>query len=148
MFVQSWVEVKEPMKLKTRNKIGIYIFFWLILFLAVTNPLLGGINVYYSSKQITASAPTLPDGINLQGSLIVNQLTQQVTATNQTSGQQVQAYQTTVSVFNFGALLLLLSPLVLYLFFELKPKADTDQPKNPRARKKQTKDAEAGIDSD
>lgn len=137
------------MKLKTRNKIWIYAFFWLILLLAVTNPLLGGINVYYSSKQITASAPTSPDGINLQGSLIVNQLTQQVTATNQTSGQQVQAYQTTVSVFNFGALMLLLSPVALYLFLEWKPTADTKQPKNARATKKPIKDgSNTGIDSD
>lgn len=136
------------MKLKPRNKLWIYLFFGLILLLAVTNPLLGGINVYYSSKQITASAPTTPDGINLQGSLIVNQVTQQVTATNQTSGQQVQAYQVSVSVFNFGALLLLLSPLVLYLFFELKPKADTETKPTRKKQAKLPASAGSGIDSD
>jgi hypothetical protein len=82
----------------------------------VSNPLLSALNLTISSSQVVATAPTSANGLTVQGSMIVNQNSKQVQATNSTSGQQVTAYQVDVYAFNFTGLLLLIVPWAVYAY--------------------------------
>lgn len=97
------------------------LFVWICLILLLTNPTLQAIDLTYSSSQVVASMPESLGGLSLQGSLIVSQNTQVVSAVNQTSGQQVQAYQVTVVVFNLMSFALLFLPWIVFAYFKKKP---------------------------
>jgi len=104
------------LELKIDRKIGLVLFVFLTVFLVLQNPFLTQINIYGVTSQDTVSMPT-NNGLSIQNSVIVLQNSNEF-AYNST----LNAYHVTVSYFNFGSLFLLFSPIVVYLYFEFKPK--------------------------
>lgn len=64
--------------------------------------------------------------------MLINQWTERVTATNNTNGEQVLAYKTSVWALNGMTVLLLLVPWVIFIYYNMPIMA----PKIPRAAKK------------
>jgi hypothetical protein len=106
------------MKFKISRKLALTVFIWLLVLAVVENPMFQSLNLMFSSTQLTVSNPNINSGLAFQGSCLVSTVVRNVQATNSTSGQLVNAYQVTVIVFNFMSLMLLISPIALYLYFE------------------------------
>jgi len=113
-----------------RKKVALLVFFWITLLLIVTNPAVQWLNVSYSSSEATA---TLPSGMNdgFQGSSYVSYSAIPEMLTNSTSGQKVEGYEVTISVFNIGSVLLLTLPFVAFAYSEL-----SDQEREQRERRR------------
>jgi hypothetical protein len=104
------------MRLKINKQFLLTAFCFFALLFVVSNPTLVPLNLTISTTQLSATSATSPDGISIQGSMVVNQWTEQVTATNTTSGEQVQAYQISAFAFNGMTVFLLLLPWVVYAY--------------------------------
>ena len=106
------------MRLKINRKIWLMVFIIITVFLVIENPMFQSLNLIIQSSQLTASNPNINSGLSLQGSFLVNTQIKEVQATNTTSNQLVNAFQVNVTAFNFMSLMLLILPIVLYIYFE------------------------------
>lgn len=106
------------MKFKINRKFILMVFVWIILFTLIENPMFQPLNLVIQSSQLTASNPNINTGLSIQGSFLVNTQIKEVQATNTTSNQLVNAFQVNNTIFNFMSFLLLISPIILYLYFE------------------------------
>jgi hypothetical protein len=84
--------------------------------MVIQNPMFQPLNIVFSSTQLTATNPNIGSGLVFQGSCLVNTVINNVQAS--TSGQTVNAYQVTVTVFNFMSLMLLFLPIIIYMYYE------------------------------
>jgi hypothetical protein len=106
------------MKLKKllNRKLALTFFVWLLVLMVVENPMFTGLNLVISSSTLTTTQYN--SGLAFQGSCLVNTVVNNVQAVNSTSGQTVNAYQVTVTVFNFMSLMLLFLPIIIYMYYE------------------------------
>ena len=104
------------MRLKINRKILLMVFIVVTVFLTVENPMFQSLNLVIQSSQLTVS--NVNSGLSLQGSCLINVNVKNVQATNTTSNELINAYQFNTTVFNFMSLMLLISPIVLYIYFE------------------------------
>lgn len=100
------------------RKLILIIFIFITLFMIIENPMFQSLNLIIQSSQLVISNPNINNNLSFQGSYLVNTQIKEVQATNTTSNQLVNAFQVNVTIFNFMSLLLLISPIVLYLYFE------------------------------
>jgi hypothetical protein len=96
-----------------KKNILILIFSIVSLILILENPLISQIDIFYSYVSISSTQPQTNDGLFIQGSVIVSQVT--LTYVNSTNYQPL-GYKITISIFNFGSLMVLFIPLVVYLY--------------------------------
>jgi hypothetical protein len=106
------------MKLKINRNLALTFFVFVLILMIIENPMFQPLNLVVSSTQLTVTNPNLSNGLSIQGSCLVNTIVNSVQATNSTSNQLVNAYQVSVTVFNFMSLMLLISPIALYMYFE------------------------------
>ena len=104
------------MRLKINRKIWLMVFIVVTVFLTIENPMFQPLNLVIQSSQLTVS--NVNSGLSLQGSCLINVNVKNVQATNTTSNELINAYQVNTTVFNFMSLMLLISPIVLYIYFE------------------------------
>lgn len=109
------------MKIKNiLNKRNLAVLFCTItLFLVLENPAISQINIYYSYTTISSTQPQTQDGYFTQGSSVITQNT--VTYINETTYQPL-AYKSTLSIFNFGSLMLLFIPITINMCFNQESK--------------------------
>ena len=84
----------------------------------IENPMFQSLNLIIQSSQLVISNPNINNNLSFQGSYLVNTQIKEVQATNTTSNQLVNAFQVNVTVFNFMSLMLLILPIVLYVYSE------------------------------
>jgi hypothetical protein len=106
------------MKLKINRNLALTFFVFVLILMIIENPMFQPLNLVVSSTQLTVTNPNLSNGLSIQGSCLVNTIVNSVQATNSTSNQLVNAYQVSVTVFNFMSLMLFISPIALYMYFE------------------------------
>jgi hypothetical protein len=90
-----------------------------MIFMIIQNPLLSQINIYNKSSELTVSDPNIKYGLTLQIPLIVDSsITSNLTLYNSTSVVTNQGFNIVIQIFNLGSLFVLLSPLIIYIYFE------------------------------
>jgi hypothetical protein len=125
------------MKLKINRKIILAIFGFILIVSIIVNPLIQPLNLVVQSSQIVASNPNI-NGLSFQGSCLVNYDVKEIQATNTTSNLLVNAFQVNTTVFNFSTLILLFTPLVLYMFFEFNKTKSINNTKSIKVTKKRS----------
>jgi hypothetical protein len=107
---------KANMKKILNRKSALMVFVWILTLMVIQNPMFQPLNIVFSSSQITTTQYS--SGLVFQGSCLVNTVINNVQAVNSTSGLPVNAYQVTVTVFNFMSLMLLFLPIIIYIYYE------------------------------
>jgi type IV secretory pathway VirB3-like protein len=102
-------------KLNKRNLLCLFVL--ITMFLILENPTISQINIYYSYVTLNQNQPQTQDGLFYQGSSIINQNT--LTYVNQTTYQPI-AYKSTISILNFGSLMLLFTPIIINIYLNDK----------------------------
>jgi hypothetical protein len=108
--------------IKFNRKFYLMIFIFILILVVVENPMFQPLNLVVQSSQLTASNPNINNGLSLQGSCLINENIKNVQAYNST-GNIVNAYQVNTTVFNFMSLMLIISPIALYIYFEYNKKS-------------------------
>lgn len=107
------------MKFIINRKILLTCFVTIMIFMIIQNPLLSQINIYNKSSELTVSDPNIKYGLTLQIPLIVDSsITSNLTLYNSTSVVTNQGFNIVIQIFNLGSLFVLLSPLIIYIYFE------------------------------
>jgi hypothetical protein len=119
------------MKNKINRKIWLTIFVFLTVLFILNNPMFQSLNLVVKTSQLTISNSNI-SGLSLQGSCLVYQTINSIQATNTTSGKLVNAFQVNTTIFNFMSMLLMFTPITLYLYFEY----DKDSKKESVVKKK------------
>jgi len=112
------MSIRYKTKFKINRKLVLTVFVWIFLLMIIENPMFQPLNLVFSSSQITTTQYS--NSLVFQGSCLVNTVVNNVQAVNSTSGQTVNAYQVTVTVFNFMSLMLLFLPIIIYMYYEYK----------------------------
>jgi len=112
------MSIRYKTKFKINRKLVLTVFIWILTLMVIQNPMFQPLNLVFSSNQITTTQYN--SGLSFQGSCLVNTVMNNVQATNTTSGELVNAYQVTVTVFNFMSLMLLFLPIIIYMYYEYK----------------------------
>jgi hypothetical protein len=110
------MSIRYKTKFKINRKLVLTVFVWIFLLMIIENPMFQPLNLVFSSSQITTTQYS--NSLVFQGSCLVNTVVNNVQAVNSTSGQTVNAYQVTVTVFNFMSLMLLFLPIIIYMYYE------------------------------
>jgi hypothetical protein len=105
------------MKFKLNRKLYLTIFVFITVLVIIENPMFQPLNLVVQSSQLTVSNPNINSGLSFQGSCLFNTQINNVQATNTTSNQLVNAFQINITIFNFMSLILLISPIALYMYF-------------------------------
>jgi hypothetical protein len=98
------------------RKSALIVFVWILTLMVIQNPMFQPLNLVFSSSQITTTQYS--NSLVFQGSCLVNTVVNNIQATNTTSGELVNAYQVTITVFNFMSLMLLFLPIIIYMYYE------------------------------
>jgi hypothetical protein len=106
------------MKFRVQRKLTLTVFIWITLLMIIENPMFQPLNLVVQSSQLTATNPNINSGLSFQGSCLVNTVIKNVQATNTTDNQLVNAYQVSVTIFNFMSLMLLILPFVIFIYSE------------------------------
>jgi len=107
------------MKFIINRKFLLTCFVTIMIFMIIQNPLLSQINIYNKSSELTVSDPNIKYGLTLQIPLIVDSsITSNLTLYNSTSVVTNQGFNIVIQIFNLGSLFVLLSPLIIYIYFE------------------------------
>jgi len=114
------MSIRYKTKFKINRKLVLTVFVWILTLMVIQNPMFQPLNIVFSSTQLTATNPNIGSGLVFQGSCLVNTVINNVQAVNSTSGLPVNAYQVTVTVFNFMSLMLLFLPIIIYMYYEYK----------------------------
>jgi len=110
------MSIRYKTKFKINRKLVLTVFVWILTLMVIQNPMFQPLNIVFSSSQITTTQYN--SGLVFQGSCLVNTVVNNVQATNTTSGELVNAYQVTITVFNFMSLMLLFLPIIIYIYYE------------------------------
>jgi hypothetical protein len=110
------MSIRYKTKFKINRKLVLTVFVWILTLMVIQNPMFQPLNIVFSSSQITTTQYN--SGLVFQGSCLVNTVVNNVQATNTTSGELVNAYQVTITVFNFMSLMLLFLPITIYIYYE------------------------------
>lgn len=130
------------MKLKLKKRIKkeflLALFSFVVIFTVLQNPMFTPLNLMLTSSQTTVTMPSTLGGLSLQGSWLVSQSTTVFQMINQTSGELVPVYQVTVTMFNIMSMLILVSPVLLYIYWANKKKEPRNEIYHKPLNKKHT----------
>jgi hypothetical protein len=121
------------LRFKISRKLVLTVFIWITLLMVVENPMFQPLNLVVNSTQLTATNPNINNGLSVQGSCLVNTVVNNVQATNSTSGELVNAFQVSVTAFNFMSLMLLFLPIVIYMYYEYNKASIKKLPKRKKS---------------